>query len=196
MNKNDITGIILSGGKSSRLGEEKGLASFNGKPLISYAINVLQPICGKLIISANNQIEEYKKYGYDVVQDEVKGIGPMGGILTCLKKSESRFNLILSCDTPFMSSAVFEYLLDSADYYQIVVPMHDGFIEPLCSIFATNVLWELQHSVESGNYKMHDFFKKTDFKAIDIIPELPFYSDDLFVNINTPKELKGLSGNG
>jgi len=196
MNKNDITGIILSGGKSSRLGEEKGLAAFNGKPLVSYAIEVLRPICGKLIISANNQIEEYNKYGFNVVQDEVSGVGPMGGILTCLKKSESRFNLILSCDTPFVSTALYEHLLKSAEYYQVVVPKHDGFIEPLCSIFTTNVLWELQHSLESGNFKMHDFFKKTDFKAIDIFPELPFYSDDLFVNINTQKELKGLNVNG
>lgn len=195
MNKNDITGIILSGGKSSRLDEEKGLASFNRKPLISYAIDVLKPICGKLIISANNQIDEYKKFGCDVIQDEVSAIGPMGGILTCLKKSESRFNIILSCDTPFITTALFEYLLKSADYYQIVVPKHDGFIEPLCSVYATNVLWELQHCVENRNYKMSEFFKKTDFKAIDISPALPFYSDELFVNINTPKDLKGMSGN-
>ncbi len=196
MNKNDITGIILSGGKSSRLGEEKGLATFNGKPLVSYAIDVLKPICSKLIISANNQIDEYEKYGYDVIRDEISGVGPMGGILTCLKKSESRFNLVLSCDTPFMSTAVFEYLLESADRYQVVVPKHDDFIEPLCSVYATNVLWELQHSVENGNFKMYDFFKKVEFRAMDISPELPFFSEDLFVNINTPKELKGLSGNG
>ena len=196
MNKNDITGIILSGGKSSRLGEEKGLATFNGKPLVSYAIDVLKPICSKLIISANNQIDEYEKYGHDVIRDEISGVGPMGGILTCLKKSESRFNLVLSCDTPFMSTAVFEYLLESADRYQVVVPKHDGFIEPLCSVYATNILWELQHSVENGNFKMYDFFKKVEFMAIDISPELFFFSDDLFVNINTPKELKGLTGNG
>jgi molybdenum cofactor guanylyltransferase len=196
MNKNDLTGIILSGGKSSRLGEEKGLAGFNGKPLVSYAIDVLKPLCGKLVISANNQLKEYAKFGYEIVQDEFKGIGPMGGILTCLKKSESRFNLILSCDTPFVSTALFDYLLKEAEHYQIVVPSHDGFIEPLCAIYATNVLWELQHSVESGNFKMHDFFKKADLKAIDITPDLPFYSDDLFVNINTPKELKGLGKDG
>ena len=196
MNKSDITGIILSGGKSSRLGEEKGLAAFNGKPLVSYAIEVLRPISGKLIISANNQIEEYEKYGYDVVQDEFSGVGPMGGILACLKKSESRFNLILSCDTPFISTALYEYLLKSAEYYQVVVPKHDGFIEPLCSIFATNVLWELQNSMERGSYKMRDFFDKVNFKAIDISPELSFFNEDLFVNINTPKQLKGLSKDG
>lgn len=195
MKKNDLTGIILSGGKSSRLGEEKGLAGFNGKPLVAHAIEVLKPLCGKLVISANNQLMEYKKFGYEIIQDEFEGIGPMGGILSCLKKSESRFNLVLSCDTPFVNTALFYYLLNEAEHYQIVVPRHDDFIEPLCSIYATNVLWELQHSVESGNFKMHDFFKKADLKAIDITSDLPFYSDDLFVNINTQKELKGLSKN-
>lgn len=196
MDKSDVTGIILSGGKSSRLGEEKGLAAFNGKPLVSYAIEILKPLCGKLVISANNQMQEYEKFGYEIVQDEFEGIGPMGGILACLKKSESRFNIVLSCDTPFVSTALFDYLLKEAEHYQIVVPKHDGFIEPLCAVYATNVLWELQHSVESGNFKMHDFFKKADLKAIDISTDLPFFSEDLFVNINTPKELKGLAENG
>jgi molybdopterin-guanine dinucleotide biosynthesis protein A len=195
MNKSDITGIILSGGKSSRLGEEKGLAAFNGKPLVSYAVEVLEPLCGKLVISANNQLEEYSKFGYQIVQDEFKGVGPMGGILTCLKKSESRFNLVLSCDTPFVNTTLFEYLLQEAEHYQVVVPRHDGFIEPLCAIYSTNVLWEMQHCVESGNFKMHEFFKKVDLKAIDIPSGLPFYSEDLFVNINTQKELKGLQPN-
>jgi len=196
MDKQDLTGIILSGGKSSRLGEEKGLAGFNGKPLVSYAINVVKPLCGKLVVSANNQLEEYAKFGYEIVQDEFEGIGPMGGILTCLKKSESRFNLVLSCDTPFVRTALFNHLLKEAEHYQIVVPEHDGFIEPLCAIYATNVLWELQRSVESGNFKMHDFFKKADLKTVNITSDLPFYNDDLFVNINTPKQLKGFDTNG
>ena len=195
MNKNDITGIILSGGKSSRLGQEKGLATFNGKPLVSYAINVLQPVCGKLIISANNQIEEYKKYGYDVVQDEVSGVGPMGGILACLKKSVSRFNIILSCDTPFINTGLFGYLLSFAEYYQVIVPKHDGFIEPLCAIYSTNVLWELQNAIDRGNYRMHDFFTKVAFKAVSIKPDLHFFTDDLFVNINTSRELKQFGSN-
>lgn len=196
MDKSEVTGIILSGGKSSRLGEEKGLAHFNGKPLISYAIDVLKPICGTLFLSANNHLEEYAKYGCDIVQDEVKGVGPMGGILASLKKSESRFNIVLSCDTPFVSTALFKYLLTFAEYYQVVAPQLNDFIEPLCSVYSTNVLWELQKAIESGNYKIHDFFQKVTFKAMDIHPGLPFFSEDLFVNINTSKQLKGLGENG
>ncbi len=102
MVKEEVTGIILSGGKSSRLGEEKGLALFNGKPLIQYAIDILKPVCDKIIISANNQLDEYAKFGFEIVEDQVKGIGPMAGLIAGLNKSVTRYNFVLSCDTPFV----------------------------------------------------------------------------------------------
>ena len=63
MAKQEVTGIILSGGKSSRLGEEKGLALFQNKPLITYAIDILTPVCDDIVISANNQLDDYAKFG-------------------------------------------------------------------------------------------------------------------------------------
>jgi len=191
MIKEDITGIILSGGKSNRLGYEKGLTELNGQPLIAYSIEILKPVCNKIIISANNHLEEYASFGFEVVEDEIKSIGPMGGVLTCLKKSVTRYNYILSCDTPFIPSVLFPFLLNKIENFQAVIPEHQGSLfEPLSAVYATNVIWELQHCVENDNYKMTDFLEKVNAKKVFIDAHLPFYTDDMFMNMNTKNDFK------
>lgn len=191
MIKEEITGIILSGGKSSRMGLEKGLVLFNGKPLIQYSINIFKPICDKILISANNQLDDYATFGYEVVEDQVKGVGPMGGLITCLKKSTTRYNFVLSCDTPFIPSELFNYLLGSIENFQMAVPKHrDNFIEPLCSVYATNVIWHMQHAIENKNYKLFDFIEEANTKYVTIHDQLPFYLDEMFVNMNTQKDIQ------
>jgi len=190
MDKKEITGIILAGGKSSRMGRDKGLCQFRGRKLVSYAIETLKPLCGRMLISANNDFEDYSSFGLEVLSDEVKGIGPMGGILTCLKQSETEHNLVLSCDTPFVTTALFEFLLNNIEKRQVVVPAHQTFLlEPLAAYYATNVLADLNRIVQSGDYKMMNFFKKVNFGSLAIDELLPTFSDNFFHNLNTPEDL-------
>jgi molybdopterin-guanine dinucleotide biosynthesis protein A len=194
MNNNEVTGFVLSGGMSKRMGEEKGLALFNNKPLVSYAIDALQPICGKIYISANDQLESYAQLGHDLIKDDIRGIGPMGGIISCLKRSESRYNIILSCDTPFVRTELFADLLKEIDNHQVAVPEQDDFIEPLCAVYATNVIWEMEAFIEKGNYKLTDFVESTNLKRVAIHSSLPYYEPDMFTNINTRQDLKNSYG--
>jgi len=83
MNNSGITGIILAGGKSSRMGKDKGWVLFRKKPLIDYAVELLGGICQSIVISANNSA--YDKLGLPVYHDIIPDSGPMGGIYTCLK---------------------------------------------------------------------------------------------------------------
>lgn len=192
--KEEITGIILSGGKSSRLGQEKGLADFNGKPLIQYAIDILKPVCDNILISANHHLDEYASFGYEVVEDQQKGIGPMGGLITCLKKSSTRYNFVLSCDTPFVPAELFTHLLNTIENFQLAIPRHSGnFIEPLCSVYSTNVIWQMQHFIENRNYKLYDFIEEASTKFVSINDQLPFYHEEMFVNMNTQKDIQNKS---
>lgn len=197
MAKEEVTGIILSGGKSNRLGHEKGLAEFNGKPLVVYALNTLKPLCDRVLISANNCLDEYAALGFEVVEDEIKGIGPMGGLLSCLKRSSSRFNFILSCDTPFVPGRLFVHLLDSIENFQVAVPVHgDNYTEPLCAVYSTNVIWEMQRCIDRKEYKLSDFLEKVNAKKVLINDRLPFYREEMFVNMNTKTDLESNSGHG
>lgn len=190
MNENQLTGIVLSGGKSSRMGKEKGLIDFQGKPLISYAIDALKPLVQNIIIGANNQLDEYKKLGYPIVEDEIKNIGPLGGVFSTLRSSHTKYNIILSCDMPFVNTALLEYINKHKKGFDVVVAAHNtDKIEPLCGVYAKSIIPVIENTVEDGNYKLRDIFKNVRFEALDINPSLPFYSNRLFYNINKPADI-------
>jgi molybdopterin-guanine dinucleotide biosynthesis protein A len=185
-----ITGIILSGGKSSRMGKEKGLCLFKGKKLVQYAIDVLSPYCERIIIVANNK--GYENLGLEVFSDEVKEIGPVGGIYTGLVHSKTEDNFILSCDMPMISQELVEYLLQNIKNKQIVVPEFGGFFEPLCAYYRSDILQQLKKLIEERNYKLVDFIRKTDFAELRIDKQLDFFHPLLFANINSEKEIEDL----
>ena len=134
MQKIGLTGIILAGGKSRRMGQEKGLIELNGKFLIQYAIDVLQPICDTILISTNSH--SYDFLPYQKVADEFPNSGPMGGIYSCLKASTTIQNLVLSCDMPFIQSELLSDLIKNAEGYDVVVPWHGGQkFEPMCAYY-------------------------------------------------------------
>ncbi|NQU33760.1 MAG: molybdenum cofactor guanylyltransferase [Bacteroidetes bacterium] len=187
MNKQTVTGIILAGGASRRMGKDKGLCIYNSKELVKYSIDILLPICDTILISTNNP-EGYKKFGYQIIEDEFHGIGPIGGILSCLKQSKSIHNLIVSCDTPFLNSALLRHVLMVGQDWDIVVPQHaNSYYEPLASYYSSNILPTLEESIKSNDYKLINLFSKVNFKAISV-DELPGSSSQ-FKNLNSPEDL-------
>jgi molybdopterin-guanine dinucleotide biosynthesis protein A len=188
--REELTGIILSGGKSSRMGHDKGLCRFNGKALVEYALETLKPICGKILISANRNLTEYSRYGVPVLADEIKDIGPIGGIYTCLNHSETQHNLILSCDTPFVGTLLLKHLLSRVQKEQIVVPSHHKFlVEPLSAYYATNTLGAVKEAIDDHDYKLLNLFKRVRFKSVQVDGIYTFYNENSFMNINCEEDL-------
>ncbi len=172
------------------MGREKGLVNFRGKPLVSYAINSLEPVVDTLIIGTNEQLDEYRKFGHAVITDEIEGIGPMGGLLTTLKHSKTEHNLILSCDMPFVSTELMDYLFQNVQDYDIVVAVHGkDRIEPLCGYYARRVTSILEKSIQNRNYALRSIFGQVRFKTLKVDESLPFYSENLFYNVNRPEDL-------
>ena len=191
INKEEVTGIILAGGRSSRMGKDKGLCSFRDKPLVSYAVDTLKPLCGEMMISANHFPEKYAAFGLPVVPDEIQNIGPMGGLHACLKRSKTQHNLVISCDTPFVSTNVFRLLLQHVENYQVVCPSHDTFlIEPLSAYYNTNILGDLEKAIQHKEFKMMRFLKRIRFRTVPVEKGQSVFRETLFLNLNTPEDLK------
>jgi molybdopterin-guanine dinucleotide biosynthesis protein A len=182
-----LTGIVLSGGKSSRMGKDKGFCELNKKPLIAYSIDVLSSVCSQIIIGANTN--DYNYLGYPVIHDKIKDIGPIGGIYSCLKSSKTSDNIILSCDMPLIPVALIEYILSKKADYDIVIPISNSFPEPLCAYYNKSITPNLFESISAKKYKIQDVVKgfKTNFLQID--SGLSFYHDNLFANINSQQDL-------
>lgn len=187
-NRMDVTGIILAGGKSSRMGAEKGLQLLCGKPLISYAVEALKGLCSEIIISSSSNA--YAGFGFKIVADEFPGIGPMGGIYSSLKQSTTTQNLVLSCDLPFVTTELMAYILKQGKNFEVAVPWEgEKHYEPLCGFYNKSVLDKMNSFIEKGNYKLPDLFEQVRINSLLIGSAHDFYHDNLFMNVNSKHDL-------
>jgi molybdenum cofactor guanylyltransferase len=191
MNSKGITGIVLAGGQSRRMGTDKSVMKLNGKLLVEYSIDALKPLCNKVVISSNKFIYDFT--GCEVWPDELPGQAPMIGIYSCLKRSETDINIILSCDMPLISTMILEYLLSNSEIYDIIVPINgDDYIEPLCGIYRKSSMLILKQFIDNGNFSLKDCILATSHLLKPINFQLPFFSQNLFLNINTPDDFDSL----
>lgn len=186
--KKECTGIILAGGRSRRMGIEKGLVQFGGQPLIQWAISVLKESCSEILISANSS--SYNHLGLKVIPDLIPDSGPMGGIYSCLLESDSRTNLVLSCDMPFIKPGIFCVLAQHIGDALICVPWHEGDqFEPLCGIYLKDCLPGMKDFIDHKNYKLPELFAHIKFRGVPVRTIHPPLPDHYFLNINSPADL-------
>ncbi len=180
---NEIGIILLAGGKSSRMGEDKGLMSFKGKAMISHALNLVQEINDNIIIITNNN--EYKKFGYPVYEDIYKEKGPMGGIYTGLTHSRQKTNIVLSCDSPFIEKELLLFLVENSHGFDITVPVKEERSHQLIGVYSKTCLHVFKSQIESGNYKLRDSFEYIKVNLLDCNK----FEDSIFKNINSKNDI-------
>ncbi len=183
--KKDITGIILAGGKSSRMGTDKGFLDLNAKPFVSYSISSLEPLVSQILIISNNP--DYDVFKLKRVEDHIKDAGPLAGIYTGLKESKTDYNLVLSCDIPLIKTEVLEQLITAqdanADIIQIV---SNGKRMPLIALYhkrCESIFFQLLQNDERRLHVALDQFK---VKNVELNSDRELFT----TNINTPEELK------
>jgi molybdopterin-guanine dinucleotide biosynthesis protein A len=187
VNKKDITGIILAGGKSSRMGTDKGFLKLNGKKFVQYSIDALKPLVSEIIIVSDNP--KYDSFGYKRVNDLIKNAGPVSGIYSGLKTSKSIYSLILSCDIPLISREILQKLIDAIDDTSEVIQVESqGKSMPLIALYkrpVKDVFLKLLHHDER---RLRIAVNACKTKNIKLDKEFQFYT----LNVNTPNELKAI----
>ncbi len=192
MNPNQVTGIVLAGGRSSRMGEDKSLMMLNGKTMVEYAIDALKPFCNRVIVSSNQLVYDFT--GCQVWQDEGENQAPIVGIYSSLKQSNTEFNFILSCDMPLIGNKLIDYLLECSLDFEITVPIHDNMmIEPLCGVYKKSVTGILKQSIDEHQLSLKECINKTIHRFVEIDKQLTFFAPNLFKNINTPTDFEDIS---
>lgn len=173
------------------MGTDKSVMKLKNLTLIEYAINALKPLCNKVIISSNNFIYDYT--GCEVWPDELPDQAPIVGIYSCLKRSATEYNIVLSCDIPHISTLMLEYMLVNSEYHDITVPVHaNDLIEPLCGVYKQEAIGILKKFIDEGNYRLNECIKAASHRLIVVDSQLPFYSEKLFLNINSPEDFNNL----
>ncbi|PXY01045.1 hypothetical protein DF185_10345 [Marinifilum breve] len=181
-------GIVLSGGKSSRMGTEKGLVKWQGKTLIEYSVNCLNAVCDDIVISSNNK--DYNYLNFPVIKDEIANCGPIGGIYSCMKNVIADYYLVISCDVPNVPTELFKDLLKNigdADLIYAVDSM--GKKQPLVAIYKRSCFSTIETELLNGNYKMMKLLEKIKHKEYLVTRDLKYYHDNILSNANSPEDL-------
>lgn len=154
--KTALNGLILAGGRSKRMGQDKSLLSYHGKPQVQYAFDLLRPFCAEVFVSTRSdqsQSEVYKGLPqlHDLPQYNDKG--PIGGILSAMTLYPEAAWLILAGDLPFVSSQTIAYLLTQRDPAKLAtafVSTHDGLPEPLCAVWEPHAAQAIKKFLQEG----------------------------------------------
>ena len=177
----NLTAIIIAGGKSSRMGQNKSLILYKGTRLIDNAIHLMENFTQNLLISSNADISTIS---YPIIADEFTEIGPISGLYTCLKTSKTELNLIIPCDVPYIKPFIYQKLLENSDGYDAVIPrLPNGKIEPLVACYKKAVLPVVLGQINLEDYKMVNLLDKLNANYID------FEHAEQFKNMNTPNDL-------
>jgi len=183
-----VTGVVLAGGRARRLGGiDKGLLPFAGRLLVSHAIEVLEPLCGTILINANRNLDDYRRFGRPVVRDTIPDFqGPLAGILSALQQAETPYLLVVPCDSPRLKSTTLAKLLQAlAESESDIAMAHDGDrLHPVVLALSTHLADDLARWLADGRRKIDRWARRHRWLAVDC-------SDDprQFLNINTPEDL-------
>ena len=190
---NGVTGIILAGGKSSRFGSNKALATFNGTPLIERVTDVLGRIFKNLMIITNSPLE-YSYLKIPLHQDLVKGLGPVGGIYTGLDALDDGWAFFCACDMPFINEGLVRYITGVRDGFDAVVPKVDWKIEPLHALYSKNCLSAMKELIYKKEYQTIKAFDKIKVRFVEE-EEIKTYDPQLktFLNVNKQDELEEIT---
>jgi len=187
-----MTSIILAGGKSSRLGQNKALQVIEGKSLIQWVVDCLTILSTEIIIATahGEAIPCSSTVRIKTIADIYPGKGPLVGIYSGLIASSSSRAIVVSCDTPFLSASLLEYMTQICSTFDIVVPRIKNEVEPLCAVYSKNCLAPIQELLERDERQIRRLFDMVEVKYVEEHEINRFDPRHLsFFNINSQTDL-------
>ena len=184
-----ISGIILTGGKSHRMGTLKQNLQINSKTFLDIAISNLQPFVTQIYLSG---LSDVANSPYPVIPDKIKDIGPLGGLFSALSVMETNLAIVIPVDMPFLNTAVIKKLLHTAlrKSAQATVARFQDRQQPLCAVYSKTVLPALEKQIAQKDYKIKNLLKKLSVSEVEFSHSDDFITKNTFLNINTPEDLK------
>jgi len=182
----DITGVVLAGGRASRMGgEDKGLLLLNGIPLWQHVANSLAKQVDRVVLSANRNLDRYRASGLAVIEDTLDNFhGPLAGMLAVMNQTAADWFLFCPCDTPGIPSDLAERLTSGRNDAPVVWVTDGERDHPTVALVHRQVIPQLAAYLAAGERRVMLFMRQVGGHAVD-------FSDcrSAFININTPDDL-------
>ena len=192
-NSGAVAAYVLAGGASSRFGSDKALAKIGERTVLARVCQLIEGAAGEVrVVSSAGR---YPDLQGKLVSDRWPGEGPLGGIITGLLATRESggppWNLVVSCDMPFLTREWFGYMIGRAleSEAEVVVPQSAHGLEPLCACWRTSGLGELQQALNEGVRKVTEAMKRLRMEVLDEAHWKRFdNAGRLFWNMNTHQD--------
>lgn len=182
-----IHGLVLAGGKSVRMGQDKGAIDYHGKPQREYAFDMLNALCEKTYLSGREeQVKEWKTQ-FPIVMDTFTGLGPFGAILSAFRENPNAAWLCVACDLPLLTDKALQQLIAERDPSKVATAFYNSdtkFPEPLITIWEPKSYPVLLHFLSLGYSCPRKVLINSDVKVVRLMDE------SVLVNVNTEEERK------
>ncbi len=186
----DLTGLVLAGGASRRMGRNKGFLELDGRALIEIVLERTMEVCAEVLIVAG-EASPYVGLGARVVEDRFPGVGVLGGLHAGLRAASHDLSLAVGCDMPFVEPDLLVAFAGWASGFDVALLRHGRYTEPLHAAYRRTCLPAIERAITHGERRVISFFSDVrvryvtplEVKAID--PHL-----NSFRNVNTPREWK------
>lgn len=192
MPNEDVTGLILAGGRARRMGGvDKGLVELGGKPMIAHVVERLKPQVKRIVINANRNLPEYEKWADTVVKDSIGEYdGPLAGMASGLEVADTDYVLTTPCDSPLLASDLADRMYGESISAQAEVAVaSDGKrLQPVFMLIHRRLLSSIVAFLQAGERKIDKWFDQHAFTVVD-------FSDkpETFLNVNTVEEKEELA---
>ena len=184
---NYITAVILAGGMARRIdGQDKGLITLHGRPMVDYIISALQPQAGHILINANRNAEQYAAFGLPVIADMLGDyFGPLVGMASGMNATDTSYIVTAPCDSPFIPGNLVEMLYRAlAENEADISVAHDGErMQPVFALLRCSLLPGLLAYLDEGGRKIDTWYGQQRLALADFSG-----SPDTFLNLNTPED--------
>ncbi|WP_238883779.1 molybdenum cofactor guanylyltransferase [Clostridium sp. YIM B02551] len=184
-----VTGVILAGGKNTRMGVDKAFLEIDGVKFIDRILSVYKKIFSEIIIITNTP-EKYKVTGVKIYRDLICGKGSLGGLYTGILKSQNDYAFITACDMPYPNKDLVEYIA-SIKEYDAVVPLIKERYHPLFAMYSKKSIEIIESQLKANNLRIQEIFQKLNVRKINENEIMKFDRMMLsLLNINTPQEYR------
>jgi molybdopterin-guanine dinucleotide biosynthesis protein A len=187
--KKKISGVILSGGKSIRMGKNKAFIQVEGVPIIDRIHDLFRELFQEVIIVTNEK-DLFSNFDSNIYSDLIPDKGALGGLYTGIVFSSFYYSFCVACDMPFIKKSLVQYLIQNVANEDVIVPRTKDGLQPLHAIYSKNCVDPIRRSIEQGKSKIIDIYDQVNVKIVDEKDFLCFDPGrESFINVNTPEEL-------
>ena len=191
---NNVSGIVLAGGQSRRLGRDKAVEPFQGQPLIERVIQVVSQLTDETVVVVDDQARGDAlplPPGVGTAPDLYPGAGSLGGIFTGLSAGRMPWGLVVACDMPFVNLELMRYLLFLRKGVDVVVPVVAGRAEPTHALYSKECLGPIEGFLKAGELRITGFYDQVNVRYV-AEEEIAQYDPDFlsFFNANSPEDLE------